>query len=191
MLNIAIFASGTGSNAKKIIEHFKTNSDIQVKLVVSNKKTAAVLDMAASFGIDTKVITRKEFYNTTDLLTTLSEYSIDFIALAGFLWLIPTYLVEAYPRKMVNIHPALLPKFGGKGMYGSHVHEAVAAAQEPISGMTIHFVNEQYDEGNIIFQAHCYLTPNDTPKDIARKVLVLEHQYFSQVIEQLLLTKEW
>jgi len=184
---LAIFASGGGSNARRIMEHFSGSERVRVGLVLSNKADAGVLDIAREHGVPTQVISRKSFYETEDILRVLQEKSVDFVVLAGFLWLVPPYLVRAFPRKIVNIHPALLPKYGGKGMYGMHVHEAVKAAGETETGMTIHFVNEQYDDGDIIFQEKCPVTPTDTPADIARNVLRLEHQYFSQVIENLLL----
>ncbi len=187
MKNLAIFASGTGSNAKKIIDYFRTNPHIRIKLIVSNKKDAPVLDIARENEIEPLVLNRREFYETEQLLLQLQERNIDFIVLAGFLWLIPDYLVKAFDRKMINIHPALLPKYGGKGMYGMHVHEAVKAAGEHESGITIHYVNEHYDDGDIIFQAKCVLEAEDTSKEIARKVQMLEHRYFAPVIEQLLI----
>ncbi len=188
MKRIAIFASGTGSNALKIIEHFKAHSSIEVALVVSNKDTAGVLEIAKAHQIPTLLLEKNIFRKSTQLLNDFKVYQIDFIALAGFLWLIPAYLVKAFPNKIVNIHPALLPRYGGKGMYGHYVHEAVFAAKEQQSGMTIHYVNEQYDEGNIIFQASCTLTPNDNPTIIAQKVLQLEHKHYAKVIENLLIT---
>lgn len=190
MHRIAIFASGTGSNARKIIEYFKNKPDITVNLVLSNKANAPVLDMAQDHGIDTLTLTRKAFYETEQLLAQLHQYAIDFIVLAGFLWLVPPYLVQAYPRRIVNIHPALLPKYGGKGMYGHRVHEAVKKAGELESGMTIHYVNENYDEGSIIFQSSCRLQPDDDPETIAGRVLRLEHEHFAPVIEQLILKQE-
>lgn len=190
MHRIAIFASGTGSNARKIIEYFQNKTDITVSLVLSNKATAPVLNMAQDHGIDTLTLTRKEFYETEHLLAQLHQNKIDFIVLAGFLWLVPSYLVKAYPRKIVNIHPALLPKYGGKGMYGHWVHEAVKKAAEKESGITIHFVNEAYDEGDIIFQASCRLDPQEEPDAIAKKVLRLEHEHFAPVIEQLILKQQ-
>lgn len=186
MKHLAIFASGGGSNARKIIEYFEKKPAVRVSLLISNKKDAPALEMAGSFGIATHVINRKEFYETENLLEILQQYKIDFIALAGFLWLIPPYLVRAYPRRMTNIHPALLPKYGGKGMYGWHVHEAVRAAGETESGMTIHYVNENYDEGDIIFQARCPIDPDDTPQDIAAKVLKLEHRYYPEVLDKVI-----
>lgn len=186
MQHIAIFASGGGSNARKIIEYFADSPEVKVALVVSNKQGAGVLEIAKTHNIPTQLINRQMFYESEDLLGILRQYHIDFIVLAGFLWLIPAWLVRAYQRRMVNIHPALLPKYGGKGMYGMHVHEAVRAANEPETGITIHYVNEQYDEGDIIFQASCPVAPTDTPADIARKVHELEHLHFSRVIEQIL-----
>ncbi|MEM1216505.1 MAG: phosphoribosylglycinamide formyltransferase [Bacteroidota bacterium] len=185
MPQIAIFASGTGSNARKIIEYFQDHPSIEVTLVVSNKSAAPVLEMAESFGIATQVIQRKVFYETETLLDDLQ--SVDLLVLAGFLWLVPPYLVHAFPHKIVNIHPALLPRYGGKGMYGMHVHQAVAEAGETESGLTIHYVNEVYDEGQIIFQARCALDATDTAEDIAAKVLALEHEHFAPTLEQLLL----
>ena len=186
MTNIAIFASGTGSNARKIIEYFKNSPDIKVALVVSNKKDAGVLEIAREHGIPTQVIDRKMFYETEDLLGILKKHEIGFVVLAGFLWLIPSYLVKSFEKKMVNIHPALLPKFGGKGMYGMRVHEAVKETGETETGITIHWVNEHYDEGNIVFQTSCVVSPEDSPADIARKVQQLEHRHFPTVIEQLI-----
>lgn len=186
MKNIAIFASGTGSNARKIVEHFAHHPNINVALVISNKSTAKVLDMAAANQIPTLLINRTDFYQTENLLAELTKHQVDFIALAGFLWLIPPYLVKAFPNKMINIHPALLPKYGGKGMYGSHVHKAVRANNEQESGITLHYVNEHYDEGNIIFQASCPVSSADTPAEIAANVLKLEHYYFPLILESVL-----
>lgn len=187
MHRLAIFASGTGSNAKKIIEYFKDNAHIEVALVVSNKKDAGVLPMAQSHDVPQLVINRSQFYDTQSILDELKTQQIDFIILAGFLWLIPNYLVNAYGGRMVNIHPALLPKYGGKGMYGMHVHRAVKAAGDKESGMTIHWVNQQYDEGATIFQARCEINEQDTAEDIAKKVLQLEHKHFAPVVEKILL----
>jgi phosphoribosylglycinamide formyltransferase-1 len=181
---IAIFASGTGSNARKIVNHFKSHPNIEVAMVVSNKATAPVLDMAKENRIPTLTINRTTFYETETILEALEQ--IDLIVLAGFLWLIPTYLIRRFPKKIVNIHPALLPKYGGKGMYGKQVHQAVKAAGETTSGITIHYVNKAYDEGQIIFQESCQLEESDTPEQIAQKVLNLEHAHFAPVIEQLL-----
>ncbi len=185
MKNIAIFASGTGSNAERIIQHFEEHKAIKVALVVSNKPTAGVLEMASKNGVPTEIINREEFNENKGFLEKLSTKSIDFIVLAGFLWLVPRYLVQAYPNRIVNIHPALLPKYGGKGMYGMNVHKAVKAAGDKKSGPTIHFVNEHYDEGNIIFQVNTEILESDSPSEIAAKVLKLEHQYFPIVIEKV------
>lgn len=183
--NIAIFASGTGSNAKKIIDHFKHHEGINVSLIVSNNPSAKVLDMAEKEGISTHVISRSDFFGSEDILKIFNKYLIDYVVLAGFLWLVPKYLVKAYENRMVNIHPALLPKFGGKGMYGINVHEAVKLAGAKISGITIHHVNEQYDDGDIVFQKACNLSDDDTPQSIANKVLQLEHLYYPIIIENL------
>ncbi len=187
MKHIAIFASGSGSNARKIIEHFQDSTTGRVALVVSNKKDAGVLDIAAAHQIPTFLISRADFYDSKEILKILDEYRIDLIVLAGFLWLVPGYLIQAFPKKIVNIHPALLPLFGGKGMYGGHVHAAVKAAGAKESGITIHFANEHYDAGDIIFQTTCTLEEDDTPDIIARKVLALEHEHYPKVIEKMLM----
>jgi phosphoribosylglycinamide formyltransferase-1 len=183
--NIAILASGAGSNAQKILEHFSNRMDITVRLIVSNKQEAGVLNISKAASIDTFVVTRDSFYSSTDLLVELNKRNIDFIVLAGFLWLIPPYLIQHYPDRIINIHPALLPKYGGKGMYGHFVHEAVHLAKDNHSGITIHYVNEKYDEGSIVFQERCEILPSDQPEDIAKKVQVLEHSYYPTVIDQL------
>lgn len=186
MKKIAIFASGTGSNARKIVEHFQNKAEYDVALVVSNRRKALVLEMAESNDIPRLVINREYFYDSEKILAVLDEHKIDFIALAGFLWLIPEYLVKAFDNKIINIHPALLPKYGGKGMFGHHVHNAVKAAGETESGITIHYVNTRYDEGNIIFQASCPIEKDDSAEEIGKKVLKLEHEYFPKVLEKLL-----
>ena len=183
--NIAILASGAGSNAQKILEYFSDRMDIAVRLIVSNKKEAGVLNIAKLASIDTFVVNRDSFYSTTDLLVELDKRKIDFIVLAGFLWLIPPYLIQHYPDRIINIHPALLPKYGGKGMYGHFVHEAVHLAKDTHSGITIHFVNEKYDEGSIVFQERCEILPSDQPEDIAKKVQILEHSLYPTIIDQL------
>ncbi len=187
MKNIAIFASGGGSNARKILAHFQGSDAVNVALIISNKKDAGVLDIAREYQVETLVIDRAYFYDSQAILQVFFQKKIDFVVLAGFLWLMPAYLVEQFERRMVNIHPALLPRYGGKGMYGMHVHEAVKAAGEKQSGITIHYVNTRYDEGDIVFQATCELRPEDSAADIARKVLALEHEHFPKVIGQLLL----
>lgn len=185
MKKLAIFASGGGSNAEKIIHHFnEKNNGAAVALIVSNRKDAGVLSIAKAHGIESIVVDKKSFFESEILLDELKFHEIDFIALAGFLWLIPEYLVRDFDHKMLNIHPALLPKFGGKGMFGHHVHEAVKAAGETESGPTIHWVTKNYDEGATVFQAKTAILPTDSAAEIARKVLILEHKHFPKVIEQ-------
>lgn len=191
MSRIAIFASGRGSNAKKIIHHFEDKNATSIALVVSNKKDAPVLALAEQHNIPTIVLTKSSFYHSKEILSSLQSFQIDFIALAGFLWLLPAYLIKAYPKKILNIHPALLPKYGGKGMYGMNVHHAVREAHEKHSGISIHYVNEHYDEGNILFQASCEIHQDDSAEDIAKKVQTLEHQYFPSVIEAILPNLEY
>lgn len=185
-IQIAIFASGSGSNARKIIEYFKNHATIKVALVVSNRKEAGVLDIAKEHNIDTLIISKSTFYETEEILKPLSDYKISFIVLAGFLLLVPKYIIRRFNKKIINIHPALLPKFGGKGMYGHHVHEAVKEAGDSETGITIHYCNEHYDEGSVIFQAKCSVLPSDSPDDIAKRVLALEHANFAKVIEHVL-----
>lgn len=185
--NIAIFASGNGTNAENIIKYFSGNKDIKVKIVMANKTDAFVLERAHRLGIPTLYINREQWADATHILTLLHEQQIDFIVLAGFLAHIPDALLHAYPNRIVNIHPSLLPKFGGKGMYGNKVHEAVVAAGETESGITIHYLNEHYDEGQIIAQYRCPVMPNDTPQDVATRVHALEYEYYPKVIEQLLI----
>ncbi|KYG83811.1 phosphoribosylglycinamide formyltransferase [Roseivirga echinicomitans] len=186
---IAVFASGSGTNAQKIFEYFENHEEVEVVLLLCNKKIAGVLERARNFSIPTFTFSRKEFYETQLVLNALREHQVDVIVLAGFMWLVPEYLVQAFSDKIVNIHPALLPKFGGKGMYGMHVHEAVKAAGEKETGITIHLVNQQYDEGSILAQFSCNLSTNDAPEEIARKVQVLEHENYAKVIENLVLNK--
>lgn len=185
MQRLAILASGSGSNAEKIMEHFQGSVKAEIALIASNKAEAFVLERAKKFGVPTFTFTRKEM-EAGVLLEKLQEEKIDWVILAGFLLKIPKELIRAFPNRMVNIHPALLPKYGGKGMYGHHVHEAVKAAGDTETGITIHLVNEQYDEGKIIFQAATSVTSEDTPDSIAQKVHALEHRYFPEVIESLL-----
>lgn len=186
MTHLAIFASGTGSNAHRIIEHFRNHDSVRVALVVSNRKAAGVLPMAESHDIPTAYVPKTEWKSPERVLGLLEAFEVDFIALAGFLLLVPEYLVEAFPQRIVNIHPALLPKFGGKGMYGTNVHRAVEEAKETESGITIHYVNARYDEGNVIFQATTPLAADDSVEEIGRKVLVLEHRHYPEVLEKLL-----
>jgi len=184
-MNIALFASGSGTNAENIARYFQHHENINIVLVLSNKPDAYVLERAKNLNIPAVVFTKKELEETNKILQILSEYKVDFIVLAGFLLKIPAYLVDAYPNRIINIHPALLPKYGGKGMYGRFVHEAVVANGETESGITIHFVNEQYDEGAIIFQAKCAVSPADTSDELAQKIHELEYEFFPRVIEQV------
>ena len=181
---IAIFASGSGTNAQSIIEYFRALATAKVTLLISNNPAARVLSRAAEFGVQTKVFTKAQFLETEEVLQVLTENSITHIVLAGFLLQIPPRLIQAFAKKIINIHPSLLPKFGGKGMYGLKVHEAVKAANEKETGITIHEVNEHYDEGRIIFQAACEVLLTDSAERIAQKVQRLEHQHFPAVIEQ-------
>jgi len=184
--HIAIFASGSGSNARKILEYFEERNDIEVSIIVTNRKNAGVLNHAREFDVPSLRIDKSYFYNNDCILKVLKSEKIDLIVLAGFLWLVPLYLISEYQNKIVNIHPALLPKYGGKGMYGHHVHEAVKLNNESESGMTIHYVNEHFDEGDHIFQAKCVILPKDSADDIAAKVLQLEHKHYAEVIDRLL-----
>ncbi len=189
MEQIAIFASGTGSNAKAIIQYFNGHEFIKVNCLLSNKPSAKALEMAASFGLDSKVISQAQLEQPILLIDYLKARGISLIVLAGYLKKIPALMVEAFPNAIINIHPALLPDFGGKGMYGMHVHQAVVDARVGKSGMTIHYVNEVYDEGGIIFQASVDLEETDQAADVAKKVLSLEHKHYPEVIEQLLLKR--
>ncbi|MFN8349513.1 MAG: phosphoribosylglycinamide formyltransferase [Spirosomataceae bacterium] len=183
---LAVFASGSGSNAEKIAEYFADCTDIEVTLILSNNPQAGVITRARRLHIPVLLFDRKTFYETEKIIEVLQNEQIDLIVLAGFMMLIPEAMVQAFPNKIINIHPALLPKYGGKGMYGHFVHEAVVAAKDLESGISIHYVNERYDEGDIIFQSKCSLTPDDTPEEVARKVQVLEHRHYPEVVERLL-----
>ncbi|MCP9234424.1 phosphoribosylglycinamide formyltransferase [Lewinella sp. JB7] len=184
---IAIFISGGGSNARVMIDRFQQHPEdgVEVVLLVSNRTGAGGLLMAAERGIPSLVVKRADWATGEELLAALSAYRVDLIVLAGFLWLIPGYLVQAYPNRIVNIHPALLPKYGGKGMYGRHVHEAVKNAGDLESGISIHYVNENYDEGSIIYQAAVRLDPEDSPEKIAERVLRLEHGNYWRIVRDL------
>ena len=190
MKRIAVFASGRGSNARRLVEHFAESKTAKIALIASNKKDAPVLDMALDNEIPIMTFDKKGLHNKDTVLFQLELMKIDFIVLAGFLWLIPKILIEHFPKKIINLHPALLPKFGGKGMYGMRVHEAVRAANEPETGITIHYVNEHYDEGDIIFQAKCPVEKTDTPQDIAQKIHELEHKYLPIITEEIVSSNE-
>lgn len=183
---IAIFASGSGSNAQKIMEHFKRNADAEVVLILTNNPQAYVLQRADNFEIPSHIFSRKEFYHTDDVINLLKNLQVDLIVLAGFLWLVPASLLAAFPNKIINLHPALLPKYGGKGMYGDNVHKAILEAGEEESGITIHFVNAEFDEGEIIHQSRFKIEPGDNLEMVKFKGQQLEHQHFPKVIENLL-----
>ena len=187
MQNIAIFVSSSGTNCENLIRYFEHSDSVKCALVVSNKADAYALVRAERLGVPTVVMTKAQLNNPDEMLPLLQEYAINFIVLAGFLPLIPDYLIEAFPRKIINLHPALLPKFGGKGMWGHHVHEAVKAAGETETGMTVHYVTPVCDRGEIIAQFHVAISPNDTIDDIAEKEHQLEMEHFPNVVEQVLL----
>ncbi len=187
--NLAIFASGAGSNAQKIIDHFKNSDHIKIALIVCNKPGAGVLNIAAKENIPALLIDKEKFFRGNGYTDELKENNISFVVLAGFLWKIPSTLIDAYPRKIINIHPALLPNYGGKGMYGNYVHEAVIAAREKESGITIHYVDGHYDNGDIIFQARCPVLENDTPASLANRIHQLEHEHYPNVIEEIVSKK--
>ena len=182
---IALFASGSGSNAENIIRYFSQKTAFEFPVIISNKSDAYVHERARKLGIPSFTFSKDEFEKGTNILSLLDKYKIDYIVLAGFLLKIHPTLLQTFPNKIINIHPALLPKFGGKGMYGHHVHQAVVDAKETSSGITIHYVNENYDEGNIIFQATCPVLPGDTPDMVAEKVHALEYEHFPRVIESI------
>lgn len=185
MTNIAIFASGSGTNAEAIMEHFSDSSCGRVALLLSNRADAYALRRAERFGVPAAVFSREEFCDPDGKVAALlREHHIDFIVLAGFLWLVPHYLTDIYAGRIVNIHPALLPKFGGRGMYGDNVHRAIIDSGETESGITIHLVNEKYDSGDILFQATVPVTTDDTPDSLAAKIHVLEHRHFPMIIER-------
>ena len=186
MKSIAIFASGNGTNAERIIRYFKERKTIEVELVLTNNPGAGVLERAENLGVETVVFDRKSFRESDTIVRLLKERQIDLIVLAGFLWLVPANLLNAFDNRIINIHPALLPKFGGKGMYGNHVHEAVLSSGEKESGISIHYVNEKYDDGQIIFQEKVALEEGETPESLATKIHHLEYEHFPKVIERLL-----
>lgn len=186
MLRVAIFASGSGSNAENIVLYFKERGICEIDVIVSNKPDAYVHERAKKLGVESITFSKNDFSEGDKVLQYLKSHQIDFIVLAGFLLKVPQNLIEAYPDKIINIHPALLPKFGGKGMYGDNVHKAVVEAGEKESGITIHYINENYDEGGIIFQAKCDVLPGDTYEDVADKVHKLEYEHFPKIIESIL-----
>lgn len=183
--NIVIFASGSGSNAQQLLEHFERHPHIQVVALFSNNPDAFALQRAQKFGVPTAVFDRTQL-KAGEVEAQVKAYEPDLIVLAGFLWLLPASFVQAFPNKIINIHPSLLPKFGGKGMHGQHVHQAVIDAQEAETGITIHFVNEHYDEGAPIFQSTCPVQADDTCETLSARVLTLEHRHLPRVVEELL-----
>jgi phosphoribosylglycinamide formyltransferase-1 len=184
--NIAIFASGNGTNAENIIRYFQNSELVNVELVLANKETAFVLERARSLNVPFAYMGKAEWTEGTAVLSLLEDRKIDFIVLAGFLARVPDCILHAYPNKIINIHPSLLPRFGGKGMYGDRVHEAVVAAGEAETGITIHYLNERFDEGEIVVQYKCPVLPQDTAADVAKKVHALEYEYYPKVIDRLL-----
>jgi len=185
VVNIAIFASGAGSNAQKIIEYFAASGKVKIALVVCNKPGAGVLDIAAGAGIPTALIEKNAFAGGDEVLALLKKYDIHLVVLAGFLLKVPEKVIRAFPKRIINIHPALLPKYGGKGMYGHYVHESVIANKETESGITIHFADELYDHGEIILQAHCTVDASDTPGTLAEKIHLLEHAHYAPEISRI------
>jgi phosphoribosylglycinamide formyltransferase-1 len=190
MRNLAIFASGSGTNAENIIKYFSTRKTARVSLVLSNKADAFVLKRAELLNVPALFFDRNDFYNSEKVTGYLESFNIDFIVLAGFLWLVPENILVRYNGRIINIHPALLPLYGGKGMYGDAVHKSVILNKESESGITIHYVNDIYDSGDIIFQARCKVDPDDTPETLAAKVHALEYKYFPRVIEDVVLNME-
>jgi phosphoribosylglycinamide formyltransferase-1 len=183
MKKIAIFASGSGSNAENIINHFAENKYVSVELILTNNPTAGVIERGNRLNVPTLIFNKKLFAKSDKIVEILINQEIDWLILAGFLWLVPPNLVQAFPNRIINVHPALLPKYGGKGMWGHHVHEAVVANREKETGITIHYVNDKYDEGKVIFQAKCALSDLDSPEKVASKIHELEFLYFPKVIE--------
>ena len=188
MKRLSIFVSGNGTNLQRIAEYFANNPEVEIANVVCNNPKAYSIERAKKLGIPLRMIT-KQYFNSEAFIKELQDLDIDLIVLAGFLWKVPEALIKAFPKKIVNIHPALLPKYGGKGFYGEHVHEAVVAAKEPYSGITIHYVNELYDSGEIILQAHVALDENETPDSLAAKIHQLEQAYFPVAIDYVLRTQ--
>lgn len=188
MIKLAILASGSGTNAEAIMKYFTDHKDIEVALILTNNKDAGVIERAHRFNVSCSIFTKTQLQSDW-IIEEMRRHSIDFVVLAGFLLMIPPQFIKAFPDKMCNIHPALLPKYGGKGMYGHHVHDAVIAAGEKESGITIHLVNQKYDEGRVIFQATCPVLPEDSADDVAAKIHVLEHEYYPRVVEEIVLGK--
>jgi len=187
---VAVFASGNGTNAESLFEYFDNHPSIKVVILLSNNPQARALERAKRWNIPTMTFDKDDLLNKSKVLNTLKSYDIDWIALAGFVWLLPSSIVLKYTNKIVNLHPALLPKFGGKGMYGENVHEAILKAAEEESGITIHLVNEEYDKGSILFQATCEIEPNETVDSLTNKIHKLEYMHFPPTVEGLILKTE-
>ena len=187
-MNIAILASGSGTNAVRMIEYFKDHDSIHIVAVGSNKRDAGVLNKSTALGVPVFVFDRKAFYETNSVIETLKQWNVDWIVLAGFLWLVPQSLLLNYPGRIINIHPSLLPKYGGKGMYGTHVHKEVLSNKESESGITIHLIDDQYDRGQILHQASCPVLVDDTPESLQHRIQQLEYDHFSKVVEQHILS---
>jgi phosphoribosylglycinamide formyltransferase-1 len=185
-IKVAIFASGAGSNAHKLIDYFRKHSQIKIALIVCNKPGAGVLTIAQKENIPSLLIEKEQFFRGNAYVDELKHYNVDFIVLAGFLWKVPLQLVKAFPQRIINIHPALLPNYGGKGMYGRFVHEAVITAKETESGISIHYVDELYDHGQLIFQARCTIDAADTPESLAQKIHALEHEHYPLIVEKVI-----
>ena len=183
-VRLAILGSGNGTNAQQISEYFAGRTDVEVACIIYNKRNAYIAERAKNLGIESHYFGRADFYENGAVMKYLEEKRVDWVILAGFLWLVPQAMLDAYPNRIINIHPALLPKYGGKGMYGHHVHEAVVAAGEHESGITIHIVDHRYDCGTTLFQARCTVTPDDTPDTLAAKIHLLEKEYFPRVIDE-------
>lgn len=186
MKRITIFASGTGTNARAILQHFRHNPQVKVEAIICNKPKARVIEVAQEFQVPYYLISKNDLYETTHVLDLLKNSATDLIVLAGFLWIIPESILLAFPKRIINIHPALLPLHGGPGMYGSKVHEAVLQSNDKETGITIHYLNEKYDEGEIIVQHRTAVQADDTPESVAAKVHALEHEWYPKVIEELL-----
>ncbi len=187
MKNIAIFASGNGTNAERVIRYFEKSKIAQVNIVLTNNSNAGVINRTKSLNVDLCLINRTDFYESDSILNKLTKYNVDLVVLAGFLWLVPESLIDKYENRIINIHPALLPKYGGKGMYGMRVHKAVIENDDEKSGITIHKVNNKYDEGQIIFQAEIEIDNIETPESLAQKIHLLEYEHFPEVIKSLLI----
>jgi phosphoribosylglycinamide formyltransferase-1 len=190
MHRVAIFASGSGTNAENIVKYFHGKPRISISCICTNRSDAYVIERSKKLDIPIMVFSREDFYESGNVLNYLEQNTIDWIVLAGFLWLIPRNLIDRFPFRIINIHPALLPKYGGKGMYGDRVHKAVIENRDRQSGITIHYVNHEYDKGNIIFQATCPVSPSDTPETLATKVHQLEYEFFPKIIEKVVLGED-